>query len=59
MVWRADSSNAVCLQHHAGCNLATPYGNYCEHPEVYRLPQFKMQCVARLDTGKGNAVPEC
>ncbi len=49
IVWRIDSNNAVCMQQHPDCKLATPYGNYCEHPLVYRLPPFKTPCLAALD----------
>ena len=29
-----DACNALCLVHNPECKCATPYGNFCEHPEV-------------------------
>ena len=48
IVWRVGSNNAVCMQAHPDCKLATPYGNYCEHPLVYQLPPFQAPCLAAL-----------
>lgn len=38
-VCRVDSHNAVCMVHHPGCVWATPYGNYCEHPQVQLIQE--------------------
>lgn len=29
-----DERNALCMVHRPECRCATPYGNFCEHPEV-------------------------
>jgi hypothetical protein len=39
-VSRVDASNAVCMVHHPGCVWATPFGNYCEHPQVERIGDY-------------------
>lgn len=38
-VWRVDAHNAVCMVHNPRCVWATPYGNYCEHPQVGRIAE--------------------
>ena len=41
-VQRVDETNSVCTTDNPACNMATPYGNYCEHARVYQLGEFIM-----------------